>query len=251
MALTPTNIFGVRVDAGSFDATVNDLHKRSLSAGGVVCVANVDMVTRAVNDRRLFGIMRHAYSVVTDGMPLVWRLRSAGYASAARVCGPQLMTDLCRLSAQRGSSIFLYGGTPQELRLAHVKLTEQYPALRIAGAVSPPLLPNNPPLDMATVEAINRSGANILFVGLGCPKQEYWMGTHSPHLRPLCIGVGYAFALTAGLRKQAPPWVQRAGLEWLFRLAQEPGRLWRRYLVSNSRYCWYLFRSKLGWQARF
>jgi len=251
MMLTKADIFGVRVDASQFDAAADAIHMRSHTRGGVVCVANVDMVTRAVTDRRLFDIMRGAYAVVADGMPLVWRLRAAGQPGAARVCGPQLMTALCARAARGGSSVFFYGGTSQELALSTANLVQMYPALRIAGAVSPPMLDADPPLDMATVDAINQSGASILFVGLGCPKQEYWMGTHSPHLHPLCIGVGYAFALTAGLQRQAPAWMQRSGLEWLFRLAQEPGRLWRRYLIGNSKYFWYLLRSKVGWQAQF
>ncbi len=251
-SISRARIFGVRVDAGSLETTAQALHDHAHShaqpAGGVVCVANVDMVTRAVNDPRLKAVMEDALAVVSDGMPLVWRLRSLGHRHATRVCGPDLMFTLCRLAERDGRAVFFFGGTPQEIKQMSARLRERFPQLQIAGAVSPPLLPTSPGLDPAIIERINSTNAGIVFVGLGCPKQEFWMSVHAPHLKAVTIGVGYAFALAAGLQPQAPTWMQRSGLEWLFRLVQEPGRLWRRYFVSNSRYIWYSLLSVFGWR---
>jgi len=242
-----TQLFGIRLDATDATSAARALHEHSLHASGMVCVANVDMVTRAVRDPRLASIMARSVAVVTDGMPLVWSLRAQGRREVSRVYGPQLMRDLCALAEQAGTPIFLYGGTEQELQKLQLELGRQFPALHMAGAYSPPMLPTAPPLDPASVERINSSGARLVFVGLGCPKQEYWMDAHEAHLRGLCIGVGYAFAQVAGLKSEAPAWLQRTGLEWMYRLAQEPRRLWRRYLVGNSRFIWYSFCNALGW----
>ena len=241
-------IFGVRVDVGSLQATAAALHMHAQSAGGIVCVANVDMVTRAVNDPALKSVMTQALAVVSDGMPLVWQLRARGHRTAERVCGPDLMFALCALAEGQGTSVFFFGGTAQELELMLGKLEERFPRLKVAGAVSPPMLPAAPPLDRDTIERMNGSNARLVFVGLGCPKQEFWMSVHAPHLKAVTIGVGYAFALAAGLQPKAPGWMQGLGLEWLFRLYQEPSRLWRRYLLGNSRYVWYSLLGLFGWR---
>ncbi|MBY0366149.1 MAG: WecB/TagA/CpsF family glycosyltransferase [Burkholderiaceae bacterium] len=215
--------------------------------GGLVCVANVDMLTRAKRTPRLAGLMREAVAVVTDGMPLVWALKRLHRQDRARrVYGPGLVWAVCEAAAGRGQPVFLYGGTPDELRLMQARLLEKIPGLRIAGAVSPPMLPAEPPFDAAIVDTINRSGAEIVFVGLGCPKQEFWMEAHQRHLNAVSIGVGLAFALIAGTKSQAPRWMRDHGLEWLYRLCQEPGRLWRRYLVGNTLFIGYVLRELLG-----
>jgi N-acetylglucosaminyldiphosphoundecaprenol N-acetyl-beta-D-mannosaminyltransferase len=245
MTLTETSLFGIRVCASTPAQAALAVHTHALKSAGVVCVANVDMVTRAVNDSRLANVMAKAFAVVTDGMPLVWALQKRGLGAARRVYGPQLTRDLCALAAQMGTPVFFYGGTPQELSLMQSALLATLPGLRIAGAVSPPLLAAVPQLDTDIAQQINRSGARLVFVGLGCPKQEYWMQTHVGHVDATMVGVGLAFAQIAGLKRAAPAWMQRSGMEWLFRLGQEPQRLWRRYLVGNSRFVWYLARELL------
>ncbi|WIT10060.1 WecB/TagA/CpsF family glycosyltransferase [Paucibacter sediminis] len=234
--LVETSLFGIRLFGGSFTAAVNAIMRDAAArSGGIVCVANVDMVTRALSMPGLAGAMAKARWVVTDGMPLVWALKHLnGMAFAERVNGPRLTLELCRRAAAEGVSVFLYGGTPQELELMRANLLAQFPELKIAGAVSPPMLPAEPPFDAEITEQINQSGAGLVFVGLGCPKQESWMLAQQPHLKPIALGVGFAFALIAGTKSHAPQWMQRNGLEWLFRLSQEPGRLWKRYLVGNS-----------------
>jgi len=240
-ALSETRLFGIRLSVGSMSTAVDVItDQASQAAGGFVCVANVDMLTRAKRTPRLAQLMQNATAVVTDGMPLVWALRKLhGRQDAERVYGPGLVLDLCERAAREGISVFFYGGTPDELALLQQNLRERFAALRIAGAVSPPMLAAEPPLDISIAQQINESGAGLVFVGLGCPKQEFWMDTHQHALKPIAIGVGLAFALIAGTKQQAPEWMRNAGLEWLFRLGQEPGRLWKRYLIGNSMFIWY------------
>jgi N-acetylglucosaminyldiphosphoundecaprenol N-acetyl-beta-D-mannosaminyltransferase len=243
-ALSETQLFGIRLSVGAMPTAVDQIvaHARR-STGGLVCVANVDMLTRAKRTPRLAALMKKAVAVVTDGMPLVWSLRALqGRRDAQRVYGPGLVLDLCERAAREGMGVFFYGGTPHELEQLQRNLRERYPALVIAGAVSPPMLPAEPPFDVDITAHINTSGAGLVFVGLGCPKQEFWMDSHAEQLKPVSIGVGLAFAMIAGTKKQAPAWMRESGLEWLFRLGQEPGRLWKRYLIGNSLFIWYALR---------
>jgi N-acetylglucosaminyldiphosphoundecaprenol N-acetyl-beta-D-mannosaminyltransferase len=144
------------------------------------------------------------------------------------------MLELCQLASDADQAIFLLGGSPKTLELLTMKLGAKYPKLKIAGTHSPKLLPEEPQLDLHLIEKINQSGASLLFIGLGCPKQEFWCATHAPHLKPLSIGVGAAFDFHAGTKKRPPRWIQKYGFEWLYRLFSEPKRLWRRYLHSNT-----------------
>lgn len=239
-----TRLFGVPVHAGSLAAANAEILAAARSrSGGVVCVANVDMLTRARSTPRLFDVMAGARLVVTDGTPLVWALRLLqGLRPVERVRGPSLTLALCEQAAQEGLSVFFYGGLANEIELMQQNLLRLYPSLKIAGAESPPMLAAEPPQDPALIERINASGAGLLFVGLGCPKQEYWMQAQQPLLKPVSLGVGLAFALIAGTKSQAPAWMRDNGLEWLYRLGQEPGRLWKRYLVGNSLFLGCLLR---------
>jgi N-acetylglucosaminyldiphosphoundecaprenol N-acetyl-beta-D-mannosaminyltransferase len=246
-ALSETSLFGIRLCVGDMQTAVDSIAQHAqLGAGGLVCVANVDMVTRAKRTPRLAQLMQGARAVVTDGMPLVWALRKLKHLNQTRrVDGPNLVLALCKRAADQGIGVFFYGGTPAELKLLQHNLLVQFPQLRIAGAVSPPMLATEPPFDAAITAQINQSGAGMVFVGLGCPKQEFWMDTHQAALKPVAIGVGLAFALIAGTQTRAPEWMRGAGLEWLFRLGQEPGRLWKRYLIGNSLFIWYLLNEYL------
>lgn len=243
----PTELFGIRVDVGDMNDAVRQICDHAeRRQGGLVCVANVDMLTRAKRTPRLATLMQGAVAVVTDGMPLVWALRRLRHLTrASRVYGPGLVLAVCDAAAQRGQSVFLYGGTQQELALMQAGLLQRVPTLKIAGAVAPPMLPAEPGFDAAIVEQINASGASVVFVGLGCPKQEFWMDTHQQRLHAVSIGVGLAFALIAGTKSQAPRWMREHGLEWLYRLCQEPGRLWKRYLVGNTLFVGYVLRDLL------
>jgi len=240
--MTPveTSLFGVRLYAAQQASATQAIIEHARKHAGMICVANVDMVTRAVSDSKLAQVMRQAFIVVTDGMPLVWVLRKRGLNEARRVYGPELMRALCSAAAGEGLPIYLYGGSAGELAALQIELQRAYPALRIAGAESPAMLPADPPFDAALTARINASGARLVFVGLGCPKQEYWMGNHAAQINAMTAGVGLAFAQIAGLKRAAPGWMSRNGMEWLFRLGQEPRRLWRRYLIGNSKFLWLL-----------
>lgn len=239
--LSPQALFGVRVDAGSMDDACQQILSAARErAGGLVCVANVDMLTRARNTPRLLAVMQSALAVTADGMPLVWaQRRLLGLSEAERVRGPSLVLELCARAENEGAPAYFYGGMPDEIAPLRDALLARFPRLLIAGIESPPMLPAEPPQDAAVIERINASGAALVFVGLGCPKQEYWMAAQQPQLAPVSIGVGLAFALIAGTKSQAPEWMRNSGLEWLYRLGQEPGRLWKRYLIGNSRFLWY------------
>jgi N-acetylglucosaminyldiphosphoundecaprenol N-acetyl-beta-D-mannosaminyltransferase len=172
---------------------------------------------------------------VPDGQPLVWALQALGHRRATRVYGPDLMAEFCARAARTGVPIYLYGGRSADAReLLEARLSRRFPGLRIAGGSSPPFRPLSGEEDEREIELINASGAAVVWVGTGQPRQEKWMHTMRPRLTPpLLVGVGAAFDFHAGLVPQAPRWMQRNGLEWSFRLAQEPRRLWRRYARYN------------------
>lgn len=174
---------------------------------------------------------------VPDGQPLVWAMRALGH-DASRVYGPTLMERYCERTAQTGLRHYLYGGRNQGALVQLVNnLRHENPGLRIVGGYSPPFRPPTPEDDEATIAEINRSGADIVWVGIGQPKQEEWMRRLRDRLEaPVLVGVGAAFDFHAGLVPQARPWMQKAGLEWVFRLSHEPRRLWKRYARYNPRF---------------
>jgi N-acetylglucosaminyldiphosphoundecaprenol N-acetyl-beta-D-mannosaminyltransferase len=205
-----------------------------------VSICNVHSVVTAMQVPEFCRVVNKADLATSDGMPLVWLLRRKGFPRQERINGPDLMWRLCRQAAEKGLSIFLYGSTPETLeRLTH-KLKTAFPRLAIAGVYSPPFRLLSDEEDREMIDIINGSGAHIVFTGLGCPKQEFWMAAHRGKIRTVMIGVGAAFDYHAGTVKRAPLWMQQSGLEWLFRLVCEPKRLWRRYLVTNSLFLIYL-----------
>lgn len=225
------DVLGQRVDAATMTAAVGAiLAEARLGHAGWVCVANVHMVTLARRDPALHAAMAGAFLVTSDGMPLVWCLKRR-HSWIERVAGPDLMRALCA----GGLPIFLLGGAPAVAERLEATLIATFPGLAIAGRASPAIAAR-PAADAGLQARIKASGARLVFVGLGCPKQELWMAANAPSTGAVCVGVGQAFDLLAGTRARAPLWMQRAGLEWLHRLAQEPLRLGRRYLVSNVRF---------------
>lgn len=199
-----------------------------------VCICNVHSVITAGQDIAFGQVVKEADMATSDGAPVAWMLRKLGYADQQRINGPDLMWKYCEQAAQRGESIYLYGGMPETLEILQRRLMEVFPGLPIAGAYSPPFRAATKEEDEAVVARINASGASTVWVSLGCPKQEMWMAAHRGRVRAVMIGVGAAFDYHAGTIKRAPKWMQNAGLEWLHRLCSEPRRLWRRYLVTNT-----------------
>jgi N-acetylglucosaminyldiphosphoundecaprenol N-acetyl-beta-D-mannosaminyltransferase len=201
-----------------------------------VCACNVHMAITARGDGGFRDAILRADLVLPDGAPIAWMLRRQGVVDQPRVSGPDLMLDYMALAAQTGESVFLVGGTPKMLAALQRRLLAWWPGLRIAGAVSPPFRPQTAEEDEALVAQINASGASTVWVGLGCPKQEQWMSAHRGRVHAVMVGVGAAFAFHSGFKQRAPRWMQDHGMEWLHRLINEPGRLWRRYLSTNLRF---------------
>lgn len=209
-----------------------------------VCVTGVHGVMESQQDADLRAIHNRSGLTTPDGMPMVWAGRYAGLRDVDRVYGPDLMLALCAVGVDRGWRMYFYGGkegVPDQLA---ARLSRLYPGLKVAGTYSPPFRRLSADEDAAIVAMINDSGADIVWVGLSTPKQERWMAAHIGRLDAFALlGVGAAFDFHAGLVRQAPKWMQRSGLEWLFRLSQEPRRLWRRYLANNPRFVAKILRS--------
>lgn len=199
-----------------------------------ICICNVHSVVTASQDDRFRRAVAQADMATPDGAPVAWMLKRQGASGQVRVSGPDLMLDYCQHAASRGESIYLYGSTPETLAKLQQQLKARWPALRVAGAESPPFRALTPEEDAAAVSRINASGAGTVWVSLGCPKQELWMVEHKGRVRAVMIGVGAAFDFHAGTIQRAPAWMRSNGLEWLHRLISEPRRLWRRYLVTNT-----------------
>jgi len=204
--------------------------------GRYVCFSPADHLARAHREPAFAQVLRGADLVVPDGMGVVWALRLLGCRQVRRVYGPDA-TLLVLAAAERAAvPVGFYGAAPETLARLTAAVRARFPELRIAYALSPPFRPLTAEEDEVVTRAVNASGARILFVGLGTPKQEYWMAAHRGRIRAVMLGVGAAFDFLAGTKPQAPHWMMRAGLEWLFRLCTEPRRLWRRYLINNLRF---------------
>jgi N-acetylglucosaminyldiphosphoundecaprenol N-acetyl-beta-D-mannosaminyltransferase len=251
VASSPTprvDVLGVGVSAINM-AQALDTIERWIADGThrYVCVTGVHGVMESQRDATVREIHNAAGMVTPDGMPLVWLGRAHGFAHMERVYGPDLMLALCERSAATGYRHYFYGGAPGVPELLARRLEVRFPGLAVAGVYSPPFGILSALDDDAIMQRINATRPDIVWVGLSTPKQERWMHEHVGRVTaPVMIGVGAAFDFHAGLKPQAPRWMQRSGLEWSFRLATEPGRLWRRYLVNNPRFVWEVFRQTIG-----
>lgn len=198
-----------------------------------ICACNVHMVISMRNNRLINKTVHGADMVLPDGMPVAWMLRRLGFSEQQKISGADLMWQYFALAEASGTRVYFYGSTPQTLELLSKRLLVAFPHLRIAGMEAPPFRELSGQEDADAVTRINASDAGVVFVGLGCPKQEMWMGKHRGRVNAVMIGVGAAFDFLAGTVKRAPLWMQRCGLEWAYRLGAEPRRLWRRYLTTN------------------
>lgn len=233
MKIERVNILGVGVSA------VNMAQALEIIASWIavrqqryVCVSNVHSIMSCQRDPELRAIHNRAGMVTPDGMPLVWLSRQAGYRHVERVYGPDLLLALCEYGLARGYRHFFYGGAAGVAERLTERLQARFPSLQVAGTLTPPFRPLSAAEDAEITARLAQSGAHIIWVGLGMPKQERWMAAHTARLPQVLIGVGAAFDFHSGLKRQAPLWMQRRGLEWLFRLMSEPRRLWRRYLTT-------------------
>lgn len=230
-----TSVLTAPIDVLTWDDAVSRLARWSVAhESRYVCICNAHSVVTAGQDPAFGAVVEQADMATPDGAPVAWMMRKLGFANQQRINGPDLMWKYCAEAAGRNESIYLYGGTEETLTILQAKLAATYPALRVAGAYSPPFRALTAEEDAAVVERINTSGAGTVWVSLGCPKQELWMAAHRGRIHAVMIGVGAAFDYHAGTIQRAPLWMQNAGLEWLHRLVSEPRRLWRRYLVTNT-----------------
>ncbi|HBR15396.1 MAG TPA: glycosyltransferase [Candidatus Omnitrophica bacterium] len=212
-----------------------------------VCIAPVSTIVDCQSDAEYLQIINGAGMTTPDGMPLVWLGKLKGIKSLERTYGPDLMVALCGLSQGKGYRHYFYGGTTKTNELLLTKLKERFPQLIIAGAYAPPFLSMRDREEEHVLAAINQAQPDILWVGLGSPKQDYWMANHRDKLDvPVMIGIGAAFDFIAGTKPQAPVWMRTSGLEWFFRFCCEPKRLWKRYLVGNPKFLYLLCREALS-----
>jgi N-acetylglucosaminyldiphosphoundecaprenol N-acetyl-beta-D-mannosaminyltransferase len=240
---TPSNnryILGTLVDATSYEeATRKIIAWAETGESRYVCAANVHMIMEGFDDPEFKNIINSADLVTPDGMPLVWGLRQLGIKEADQVCGPTLTMYVCEAAANSGIPVALYGGTEESLTDFTALLYDRFPAMRVICQILPPFRPLSTDEDVAYTQQIVASGARILFVGIGCPKQELWMAQHQSKIPAVMLGVGAAFDFHSGRVKRAPTFMQRTGFEWLFRLCMEPRRLWKRYLIHNTRFVFF------------
>jgi N-acetylglucosaminyldiphosphoundecaprenol N-acetyl-beta-D-mannosaminyltransferase len=242
------DVLGVQVSAADIPIAIAEIDGWIRQGSrSYVTLTGVHGIMESVRNEEIRRAHNAAGLVLPDGMPLVWLLWEGGFKFADRVCGPDLMPALLNYTEETGYRHFLYGATPRTLELLQGNLKRKFPAAEILGAYAPPFRPAGTDEDEAVVEAINASAAEIIWVGLSTPKQELWMARHRHRLSaPVLIGVGAAFDFHAGVVRQAPRWLQRSGLEWVFRMAMEPRRLARRYLRNNPAFLVLLVARRLG-----
>jgi N-acetylglucosaminyldiphosphoundecaprenol N-acetyl-beta-D-mannosaminyltransferase len=241
------SILKMRVDATSyFDATERIISWAKDGRSEYVCVANVHMAMEVYDDPNFAQLVNQSALVTPDGMPLVWGLRAFGLQEASRVYGPTLTLHVCEAAAKQGIPVGLYGGTPESLVAFTKFLRERFPGIQVVCQISPPFRPLSATEDAAYTQQIVESGARILLVGIGCPKQERWMADHWKQIPAVMLGVGAAFDFHSGRVKQSPSWLQKVGLEWAFRLFMEPNRLWKRYFKHNPRFVVFFVQQYLG-----
>ncbi len=245
-------ILGMKVDPTSYQDASRVIVDWSRNGDSrYVCIATVNNVMESYDSTAFRRLMNEADMVTPDGMPLVWGLKLLGHRNATRVYGPDLTPILLRDAAASQVRVGFYGGSPAALERLQQVVRERFPELDIAYAFSPPFRPLTPEEDQQVVEAINRSGARMLFIGLNTPKQDYWMAAHRGRVQCVMLGVGAAFDFLAGSKRQAPRWMMRIGMEWFFRLVTEPRRLWKRYLKHNPRFVVLFAFQLLGWRSDF
>ncbi len=232
------NILGVGVSALNMSTAVRESEQLLDSGGkGYICVTGVHGIIEAQTDAQFRNILNHSFLTTPDGMPTVWLGHLDGFEDMTRVYGPDFMLALCERSVEKGYRHFLYGGKPGVAEQLRDELSARFPGIQFAGTYTPPFRPLTPQEEEALRQQIQESQADILWCGLSTPKQERFMAAYRDRLPvKLMVGVGAAFDLLSGNLSEAPDWMKKSGLQWLYRLIKEPRRLWRRYLLNNPRF---------------
>lgn len=233
------NIMGVDVAAIDMNWLINYINSniKSLS-GDYICVSNVHTTVTAYEDHEYCNVQNGGIMAIPDGGPLSSVGRKRGYINMQRTTGPNLMGEIFKISAEKGYRHYFYGSTDETLEKLYAALIDAYPGIQIAGMYSPPFRPMTEAEDKAIVERINETEPDFVWVGLGAPKQEKWMAAHQGRVKGLMVGVGAGFDYYAGNIERAPEWMQKSNLEWVYRLIQDPKRLFGRYWHTNTKFIW-------------
>lgn len=240
------NIVSIPISTGRYtDFIRNMVTAASAGKSEYACVANVHMLVEAHKNRRFAEVVKEAVYVTPDGKPISWAMRLLHGIKQERVAGMTLLPDLLKAAEDAGLSVFFYGGTEAMLQKTEAHINQNFPALAVAGMHSPPFRTLTALEEKKVAEKINASGASLVFAVLGCPKQEKWMASMKGRVNAVMVGVGGALPVMIGEQKRAPYWMQKAGLEWFFRMSQEPGRLFKRYAVTNSLFVYLLLKAYL------
>jgi len=243
-------VLGVNVAVSSYDEAIEkSLVWAREGQSRALFFAAVHMIMETVDEPAFLRQLNSAGTVFPDGMPLVWALHALGERSAQRVCGPDFTALMLAAAEQAGVPVGFYGGSQVTLDALAATVRLRHPNLDVAYAESPPFRPLAPEEDLAVVDRIASSQARLLFVGLGCPKQEHWIMDHLGRVHAVMFAVGAAFDYIAGAKRRAPRWMQRSGLEWVFRFVTEPRRLAMRYLKHNPRFIFRFLRQLLAGPA--
>ena len=243
--LTYCEILKTNINVTNMEETLQYLTGNLESLRGkYICVSNVHTTVMSYEDEAYQNIQNSAAMVLPDGKPLSVISRMRGFKEAQKVSGPDLMPEMFRLSEEKGYSHYFYGATEETLEKLKDALLVRYPKLKIVGMYSPPFRPLTEDEDENIIRQINSVSPDFIWIGLGAPKQEQWMHAHRDKLCGIMLGVGAGFDFHAGTVKRAPVWMQKAGLEWLHRLTQDPKRLFKRYVVTNTKFLWYLLTGK-------
>ncbi len=240
-ASIPTvNILGVEIAAIDMDWLLKftEKHIKDLK-GDYICVSNVHTTVTAFEDPEYRAVQNGGILAIPDGGPLSSVGRKRGAENMSRTTGPSYMEEILKISEEKGYSHFFYGSTEETLDKLKDRLQKDHPGIRIAGMMSPPFRQLSEEEDREIIDKINETNPDFVWVALGAPKQEKWMAAHQGKVNALMVGVGAAFDYYAGNIKRAPIWMQKANLEWLYRLLQDPKRLFTRYLVTNTKFIWH------------
>jgi N-acetylglucosaminyldiphosphoundecaprenol N-acetyl-beta-D-mannosaminyltransferase len=241
-------IISMNVEVVTLDNSLAIVEKLALAkVGSYVCVSNVHMCIETFDDEYFKGVVNSADLVIPDGRPIFWAQKLLGHSSAEQVRGEDIMNALCKVAGSKNLNIGLYGGSSDSLLDKVVNnLKQSYQDIQITYNYSPPFRLLTEEEDQVVINEINNAEVNVLFVGIGCPKQERWMAEHKNSVNCVMLGVGAAYDFIAGSKQHAPGWMQKLGLEWLFRLCSEPARLWKRYLKQNPRFIYYFIKQLLA-----
>ncbi|PPS44233.1 WecB/TagA/CpsF family glycosyltransferase [Chroococcidiopsis sp. TS-821] len=244
------NLCGVKIDRITLDEAVDLIVNHAVlnNEPEYVVTPNAQHILLLQDDSHFSEIYANAFLVVADGVPLVWASQLLGKSLPGRVNGTDLFEQLCKVAAEKGLRVFLLGGRPQAAEHAAKLLQQRHPDLNVVGTYCPPYGFETDQEELVAINAKIRAAApHLLFVGLGAPKQEYWMYHNYQKIGvPISIGIGGSFELVSGLVPRAPIWMQKTGLEWFFRLLAEPRRLWKRYILGNPHFVWLVFRQWLS-----